>query len=194
MKHWLSSFLILFALTLHANVAERYYATSSGKASFTSDAPLELISASTEQMTGLIDPLRRTFAFNIPIKSFDGFNCSLQRDHFNEKFMESDKYPDATFTGKLPFDFEELKKGMQTINVFGVLKIHGVQKERTIKVNVFVADQMLILDSKFSVPLEDHYIEVPSILGAKIATEIKIEVKAIMKLKFEVLESASIKN
>jgi hypothetical protein len=184
MKHWFSTLLIISALTLQANVVERYYFTSAGKASLSSEAPLELISASSEHVTGIIDPVKRTFAFKIPVASFRGFNCDLQHDQFNEKFMESDKHHDATFVGKLPYDFYELKRGMQSLSVFGVLKIHGVQKERTIPVNLFMADQLLVIQSTFFVPLEDHSIVVPKVLFRKIASEIKIEVKAMMKIKF----------
>jgi len=190
MKQWFSSLLLLFALTLHANVGERYYFTSAGKTSITSDAPLELISATSDQTIGILDPIKRTFAFKIPIATFSGFNCDMQHDQFNEKFMESEKYPDATFTGKLPYDFSELKKGMQTLKVFGILKIHGVQKERTILVNLFMADQLLVIQAKFNVPLEDHNIEVPKVLFKKIASEIRIEVKAPMKIKFGAIDPA----
>ncbi len=192
MKHRLSSLLLFSVLTLHANVVERYYYTSAGKATFNSDAPFELVSATSEQLTGMLDPVNKTFAFKIPITSFHGFNCDLQRDQFNEKFMESDKYRYATFMGQLPPDFHELKKGMQSLKVFGILKIHGVQKERAIPVNLFMADQVLVIRSEFTVQLEDHNIDVPKVLYSKIAYEIKIEVNALMRLKFGVIDPASI--
>ena len=183
MKYWLAGILLL-CLTLQAKVAERYYFTSTGKASFKSDTPLELISATSTQLTGIVDPLKRTFAFKIPINSFEGFNSSQQRNQFEDKFMEKDRYPYATFSGKLPYDFSELTKGMQSLVVFGVLKIHGVQQERNIPVSVFMADQLLVVQSKFSVPLESHNIEVPKVLNKKVATEINVEVNAMMKIRF----------
>jgi polyisoprenoid-binding protein YceI len=190
MKNWFSIALLICAFTLQANVVERYYFSSAGSASLRSDAPLELITATSTQVTGIIDPVKRVFAFKIPVGSFTGFNSSTQRGQFNEKFMESYKYPDAVFTGKLPYDFSELKKGMQTLKVFGVLKIHGVQKERTIPVNLFMADQLLVVQSTFSVPLEDHNIEVPKVLFKKVASVIKIEVKTMMRIKFGAVDQA----
>jgi len=191
MKHILSSILIITVLTLHANVVERYYFTSAGKATFKSDAPLELISATSEAVTGILDPVNRTFAFKIPVSSFSGFNCELQRDHFNEKYMQSDKYQYATFTGNLPPDYNELKKGMQALKAFGILKIHGVQKERTIPVNLFMADQVLVIRSSFNVLLEDHNIDVPKVLYSKIASEVNIEVNALMRIRFGKIDPAS---
>lgn len=188
MKHWLASFLLFSVFSLHANVVERYYYTPAGEASFTSDTPLELIAATSNQMIGMIDPIHRTFAFKIPVASFNGFNSGLQRSQFNEKFMESDKYPEATFTGKLPFDFSELKKGMQALKVFGILKMHGVQKERTIPVYLFMANQLMVIHTKFSVSLEDHNIQVPKILYKKVASEITVEAKALMKIKFGAID------
>ncbi len=184
MKYKLSSFLIIFVLTLHANVVERYYFTSAGKVTFKSDAPLEVIAASSEQLTGILDPVNRIFAFKIPVSSFHGFKSPSQEDQFNEKYMESNKFPFATFTGKLPPDFYELKKGMQSLKVFGILKIHGVQRERYIPVNIFVADQMLVVHSQFDVDLENHNIEVPKVLYMKIASEINVEVNAMMRIRF----------
>lgn len=190
MKHRLIAILLMLAFSLHANVVERYYFTSTGNASMTSDAPLELIKASSKQMMGVIDPIKRTFAFKIPMKSFDGFNSDRQKDQFNEKFLETDKYPEATFTGKLPYEFSELKKGMQELRVFGILKIHGVQKERTIPINLFMADQIMVIQAKFSVPLDDHNIEVPAVLFRKLAPEIKMEVTSMLRLKFGSVDPA----
>ena len=184
MKQLFALFLILFAGTLDANVVERYYYTNEGKASFISDAPYERVRASCGTVTGMIDPAKRTFTFRIPFNSFEGFNCNLQQRQFQEKFIETGKYPDAVFTGKLPYDFRELKKGMQELKIFGVLKIHGVQKERTLPVTLYVSDHVLIIRSVFSVPLEDHNIEIPKVMTDKIARQIKVEVAAIMKVKF----------
>ena len=184
MKKSFACLFVLASLLLHANVVERYYFTDTGSAAFRSEAVLELVSASSGALTGILDPVNRTFAFKIPISSFNGFNSELQRQHFNERFMESDKFPYATFCGKLPPDFYELKKGMQDLKVFGTLKIHGVQRERFIPVKLFMADQVLVIRSEFKVLLEDYNIEVPKVLYAKVASEINIEVNALMRIKF----------
>lgn len=184
MKFGFIAVLLLGILTLHAKVTERYYFTSGGHATFKSEAPLELITATTDQMTGLIDPVKKTYAFKIPIESFQGFNSSLQREHFNEKFLESEKYPEATFTGRLPADFDEFRHGVQAIQVTGELEVHGVKKLRTIPVSLFIANEVLYIESHFTVHLEDHQIKVPKIVYQKIASDITVETKAQMRIRF----------
>lgn len=63
--------------------------------------PLELIEARSIELKGLIDPAKQTFAFSVSTNSFEGFNSKLQREHFNENYLESAKYPKSTFTGKI---------------------------------------------------------------------------------------------
>jgi hypothetical protein len=81
--------------------AQKKFSTVSGTINFVSNAELELIKASSDNLQGLIDPGTNQFAFSIVVKSFEGFNSELQREHFNEKYLESDKYPRITFSGKI---------------------------------------------------------------------------------------------
>ena len=73
---------------------------SKGKVQFTSEAPLELIKASSDKLKGAIDTAKKTFAFAVEISSFKGFNGDLQREHFHENYIETGKFPTATFSGK----------------------------------------------------------------------------------------------
>src|SRR5262245_21481143 len=79
----------LFASPLSSQAGN--LATSTGIISFRSDAPLEVIKATSEKLHGRIDPVRRTFAFKVLIRSFEGFNSPLQQVHFYENYLESDK-------------------------------------------------------------------------------------------------------
>src|SRR5687768_3280102 len=85
-------------LTLHA---QKRFEVVSGKIDFTSDAPLELINANSEKAQGIIDPSTKQFAFIVGTSSFKGFNSELQRQHFNEKYMETEKYYQSSFSGTL---------------------------------------------------------------------------------------------
>src|SRR3954471_931248 len=81
--------------------AQKRYTITKGEITFTSNAQLELIKASSDKVQGLIDPATNQFAFTVDIKSFRGFNSELQREHFNEKYMESEVFPKARFSGKI---------------------------------------------------------------------------------------------
>ena len=154
-----------------------------GQVAFTSDAPLELIEAKSTALRGLIDADKRTFAFSIPITSFEGFNSPLQREHFNENYMESARFDDATFLGKIiePVNFSQ--NGDYIIRAKGKLVIHGVERERIIKSFVTVADGKLSISSSFTVFLREHNIEIPRIVFQKIAEEIKVKLVGRMEIR-----------
>lgn len=73
--------------------AQTLYGTEKGFISFHSDAPLELISAKCDEMRGRLDIEKKIFAFSVKINAFKGFNNPLQREHFNENYLESNQYP-----------------------------------------------------------------------------------------------------
>src|SRR5205809_7976282 len=82
------------------------YNLTKGTIAFRSEAPLEVIKASSNELRGIIETQKKQFAFSIKLKSFKGFNSGLQKEHFNENYLESDKYPDATFVGKIIEDVD----------------------------------------------------------------------------------------
>ena len=83
LKHFLTtSFLLIAFLTSAQNSNEYLYECSKGLAKIESDAQLELIRASSEEVQGLIEVEKRSFAFKIRIRSIKGFNSPLQQEHF----------------------------------------------------------------------------------------------------------------
>jgi len=175
---------IIFLLTVllftpggvHPNAG--IYNTNDGVITFRSDAPLEVIKAASKKLSGRIDEVKRTFAFTVPVRSFEGFNSGLQQIHFNENYLETDKFPDASFSGKIiePIDFS--KPGKITIRAKGMLRIHGVEQERIIKSDVTVLGNKVHIESFFTVILADHGIRIPKVVHEKIANEIKVNVTA----------------
>jgi polyisoprenoid-binding protein YceI len=139
---------------------------------------LETIEAVSENLKGVIDIEKRSFAFSVPIRSFEGFNNPLQKEHFNENYLESTIYPNATFAGKIIEDVDLSKDGKYTIRAKGKLNIHGVAQERILKSNVEVKGSSFTLNSDFTVLLEEHNISVPKIVYQKIAEEIQVKVQA----------------
>lgn len=171
---------LLFFFFAGFGFAQSKYAIRQSEMSFTSNAELELIKASSNKVQGLIDPASNTFAFSVDAVSFEGFNSRLQRDHFNEKYMESDRFPKARFSGKIiePIDFS--LDGSYDVRAKGDLEIHGQKQTRIIKAKVTIANGILSIESRFVVPLADHNISIPAIVSQKIATEIEVEFKATM--------------
>lgn len=170
-------FLLFSGLSVHA---QKKFTIDKGEVSFTSNAKLEVIKASSDKVQGLIDPANGQFAFLVKIQSFGGFNSSLQKEHFNEKYMETEKFYDASFSGKIiePIDFT--KDGVYDVRAKGTLVVHGVRQARTITSKIKIDKGTLKIDSNFNILLADHGIKIPTIISEKIATEIIVTVNALL--------------
>jgi polyisoprenoid-binding protein YceI len=137
--------IIFFAFVCPMLLNAQVYKTISGSASFTSDAPLELIKGQSDKLVGLINLSERTFAFSLPMASLKGFNSDLQRSHFNENYVESTKYPNATFEGKIIEEIDFNVAGKYEIRGKGKFTIHGIEQIRIIKCTLTVeADKITI--------------------------------------------------
>ncbi len=157
------------------------FQTDRGKVFFQSDAPLELIEAASDNLQGILDLTNQTFAFVVKINSFEGFNSPLQQEHFNENYLESRKFPNSTFTGKIIEKNNFLKEGKYTIRAKGKLTIHGVSQERIIKSTLEYKNGKFFIQSFFTVLLEEHDIDIPKVVHQKIAEEIKVSIKATLE-------------
>lgn len=174
-------FLLAILLPWTGFAQKEIYEVKSGEIHFSSEAPRELISASSRNLKGFLDIRKKTFAFRIDMASFVGFNNPLQRGHFNENYMESAIYPVATYKGKIIEDIDFNKDGSYDIRTKGKLSIHGVEQERIIKVLLTVKKGKLSIKSDFTVLLTDHNIKIPRVVNDKLSPEIKVAVTAMMQ-------------
>ncbi len=142
---------------------------------FFSSATLEDIEGTTQNGTSVITTAKNDFFFLVPIKSFT-FKSSLMQEHFNENYMESDKYTDARFTGKVNEDIDWKKDGTYNVTVTGKLAIHGVDKERTFPGTITIKNGVISIVSKFDVACKDHNIKIPSVMSEKIAEIVTVNV------------------
>ena len=173
-------FMVIIAAICNGQAA--IYKTTNGNIFFKSDAPLEVITASSSKLEGAIGNEDLVFYFRVPILSFTGFNNGLQRQHFYENYLEASKYPDASFSGRI-IEFIDLSKpGTYQVRAKGQLTIHGRSKERIIKVELISTGKEINAKAQFMVPLIDHQIEVPKIVNQKIAEEISVTIKATLSL------------
>ncbi|MEM7551284.1 MAG: YceI family protein [Bacteroidota bacterium] len=180
MKYPILTFL-LFTLTLSSALGQGRFKSTEGSIDFSSDAPLEVIEASSDNLKGVIDPLSGRFAFSINISSFEGFNSALQKQHFNENYMESGEYPKASFSGKIIEKIDYDSDGNHTVRAKGDLKVHGVTQNRIIKSKIKINGNKIELSSNFLVPLIEHDITIPKIVNQKIATEIDVTISAVLE-------------
>lgn len=174
------AFLVIIlsgALTLSSFQAKPLiFVCKDGSADFLSDAPLELIKASTKKLAGVLNIKDRSFSFSIPTKSFEGFNSSLQRTHFNEDYMETERFPNSTFKGKIIEEIDLSVPGEYTVRAKGKMNIHGIENDRIIKCEIKVSENKMDVTAGFTVFLADHNITIPTIVNKKIAEEIKLNI------------------
>ncbi|NNC95391.1 MAG: YceI family protein [Chitinophagales bacterium] len=174
---YISIFLFLFFC--RSVIAQDLFKVDDGKAHFVSNAPLEIIEAVSSEVQGYLRLSDQSFAFKLNVSSFYGFNSELQRQHFNDHYMEIDQFPDASFSGKIIEQIDLNVEGIQTIRAKGLLTVHGVTQERIIKCNLIVEDEKISAKATFSLMLEDHNISIPKIVYQKIAEEIFIQVEVV---------------
>ena len=175
--------LFVFALISNTKVNSQIFVTTKASIAFTSDAPLELIKAESSELSGLLDINSRSFAFKVPMSSFKGFNSPLQQTHFNENYMETSKYPNTIFEGKIIEEVDLKANGTYNVRGKGKFTSHGVVQERIIKCKVVVSSGKIRITSDFTVLLNDHNIKIPTVVSQKIAEEIQVhtEIELISK-------------
>lgn len=166
------------------NVMAQMYMTRTGKITFFSSTPIENIEAFNNEAAAVLNTSSNEVAFKVPVKSFK-FEKQLMQDHFNESYMESDKYPKAEFTGKItnPGDINFSKDGSYKATVSGKMTIHGVTQDVTIPGTVTVKGSEITINSKFMVRTADYKIKIPAMAASKIAKEIEVTVNTVLKQK-----------
>ena len=174
-------FFLISGLTSHAFSQSETMSTATGRIHFTSDAPMEVIEATSSATRGVLHVARRTFAFTLPVNSFNGFNNALQKDLFNENYLESEKYPEATYSGRIIEQVDLTIPGTYDIRAKGNLVIHGIPRERIIRCKLIVKPDEIKVVSTFTVRLGDHHIQVPRIVHQKIAEEIHVDLQFTLK-------------
>ncbi|MDH5609464.1 MAG: YceI family protein [Cyclobacteriaceae bacterium] len=168
-------FSLVLLLTVLPAVSQKKLKLENCEVSFFSEAPLENIEAYNKESMGIIDWEANTFLFRVPIKGFV-FDKSLMQSHFNENYMESDEFPNASFKGTIEGNYNLKTNGTYNVTAVGELEIHGVKQQRRIEATIAVKNQQISISSKFNVKLEDHGIEIPTIVFNKIAEVVEVTI------------------
>ena len=170
--------LLTFLLLRLNGISQTVFIADTGNITFYSYAPIEDIKATSYQVNSVINTITGEIAFMIPIRSFL-FEKALMQEHFNEKYMQSDKYPQSTFTGKV-IDLPDFSKpGIYEVASKGILKLHGKEKDISAKGLIEVANEQVILNSEFNIALKEFDIAIPHILFRNIADTINVKMKAV---------------
>lgn len=154
--------------------------SKNAKLSFFSEAPIENIKAESNTGVSALNLSTETIYFKVPMRSFE-FKKSLMQEHFNENYLESNKYPFAEFNGKIIEQVDLTKDGTYPVNVQGELNIHGVKKNYNVKAELKVKGSDISANSTFPVKLVDHEIKIPRLVIKNIAEIVQVTVSANYK-------------
>ncbi|TSD63443.1 YceI family protein [Inquilinus sp. KBS0705] len=169
--------LIILAWLIPNLAGQDIYVCKNAVITLYSKAPIEDIDARTDRGTSVFNATTGELAFSVPIRSFK-FDKALMQEHFNENYLESDKYPQAVFKGKITGTTDLSKDGSYSISVTGVLDVHGVKQTRTIPGKITVTGGTVSMAAEFMVACKDHNIEIPTLVFHNIAESIRIQVSA----------------
>lgn len=156
--------------------AQKVY-TKNGNISFFSKAPLENISADNNQVMSVLNQQTGELQFSVIIKSFK-FKKALMEEHFNENYMESDKYPKANFKGNVT-DVSKVnfaKDGTYNVTVSGDLTMHGATNKVSAPGTIVVKNGVASGSSKFNLKLADYKISIPKLVKDNISETVEVTV------------------
>lgn len=148
------------------------YKSTFSKVSFFSKAAVEDIAASNVKGASMFNTETGEIAFSIPVSEFK-FAKKLMKEHFNEKYLETEKFPLSTFEGKLT-GYLMSATGAQYVKAEGKLVLHGVEKEISVPGTMEILGKQTVMKAKFKVKLIDYKIPRPQVLWQNIAEEIEV--------------------
>lgn len=174
MKKRLIPFALLTGLILQA---QEKFICKTGKVTFEASATsFEEIKATSSNAVCALSK-SGDLASVIIIKTFQ-FKNNLMQEHFNENYLESEKYPKAVLKGKIAnFSLDKLTEKAQTFTFTGTMEMHGVTKEVTIPLSISKNNTTINIDSEFSLKPDSFNIQIPSVVGYKIAKSVNVNTK-----------------
>lgn len=169
----MKTMFVIGALALSFNSFSQMYMGEKCKISFFSETKLENIDATNTVTKPVFNAKTGDFAVKAQQTAFV-FKSAFMQEHYNENYVESEKYPYATFRGKVNESVDYSKDGSYPVTMTGTLDMHGVTMPRTISGTIVVNNGNMSMDAKFDVKVADHKIKVPSLYVEKIAEVIQV--------------------
>ena len=164
-------------LLISLNISAQKFSSKNGFAGFYSHTPMEDVKADNNQVNSILDSSTGDIVFLLLNKSFH-FDRALMEEHFNENYMESEKFPKSTFKGKitnLP-EVNFAKQGVYNVSVSGEMNMHGVVKPFSTSGTLEITADGVVAKSKFNIKPEDFGIIIPSLVREKISNNMEVTV------------------
>lgn len=176
--------LLLAAAFLSTGAEAQKYFTKSGKINFnaTSASSPEKIEGVNKTVTCVVDSKTGNMQFAVLMKGFE-FERALMEEHFNENYVESEKFPKAEFKGMIT-DNDKVnytKDGTYTVAVKGNLTLHGETKEVETQGKLTIQGGKITSAAEFNVLLTDFKISIPGLVADKVSKTAKITVNCSLE-------------
>ncbi|MFB3388317.1 YceI family protein [Flavobacterium sp. LAR06] len=167
--------VLLFLFVGIVNVSAQKYMTKTGSLKFEASVEsFEEIAAENKNTSAILDATTGEIAVLTLMKGFR-FKVALMEEHFNENYIESDKFPKATFKGKVEdFDAAKLSSASGIFKISGDLTLHGKTKKVTTNAKISKSGDKITVTGNFDVKPEDFDIEIPKLVSKKVADKVKI--------------------
>jgi len=169
--------LVTFCMMQSVAMAQSKYYTKSADITLDASGPLEDIKAENKKATFVLDAKTGAIELAVLLKAFN-FERALMQEHFNENYVESDKYPKSTYKGKITnFSAVDLSKdGSYPVKIEGSLTMHGETKVVPAKGTIVVKNGKVSGTAKFKIKLDDFKIDIPSLVKDKVSENVNLSV------------------
>jgi polyisoprenoid-binding protein YceI len=175
---WKYGFILFLLTIISESGAAQVFMTKNGFVGFYSKTPFEDIQGENNQVYAVLDAASHRIALAMLLRGFI-FPKELMQEHFNENYVESDKYPKATFSGSYIGDVDFTKPETYQVVIKGELTLHGVVKSIETTAQIDVKTDQISGTSVFKLKPEDFQIEIPGIVRDKIAKEINVKIQTL---------------
>ena len=157
------------------------FLTRSGNIEFFSTTPIEDIRAVNKQVSCVLNVETGEVAFQAPIRGFM-FKNALMQEHFNENYMESDKFPKAVFKGRIDnWSNDKITDTALSVSLSGSLTVHGVARDIRESGQIWQEGALIKGTSVFDIRVADYGIDIPRVVRNNIAKTVSVDVSVQMK-------------
>lgn len=176
------SIVIAILLVSSWAIAQEKKMSKSAVIVFEASVPsFEEVKATNNNVTLVLNPATGEIASLALMKGFR-FKVALMEEHFNENYIESDKYPKALFKGKIEnFDANNLSTTPKDFIINGKLELHGKTVVVKALAKISQTNSGINLQSSFSVNASDFDISIPAVVKNKVANKINIQLNGLLK-------------
>lgn len=178
----MKNFIILFLFCAFHGVSQEKWSCSNGQVGFEASIPsFEEVKALNNKVLVSFNTNSGTLTSTLDIKDFK-FKINLMEKHFNDSYMESDRYPKASFKGKIEdFNVADINTISKEYFLKGKIKIHGKTKELNCVAKIRKTEYGIEMKMDYELDASDFNIKIPFLVRNKVSNKIKVTNNFLLK-------------